>query len=190
MRSQQEILQKIDGLAKMLFKPDPKIDPFFQQYRILVHKLNWEQGKQFIDPKDRNPNSEDKWNELNRLDKATLIKEITEQIDLGAMHVVCNDPEMAFYCATGLLAQFWLLGQTKDKVLNILFKEYMSEKSIYLCSEPLFDAVCNELQIDWKRLKLRYQGGMFSKVVDQQGKHFKMELDQAVTEAIKEQEEK
>lgn len=191
MRSQQEILEKIDGIAKILYKLDPKKDPFFQQYRILVHKLTWENARHFLTPADYTEENKIEWNKNNILDKKILMEEIKEQVDIGAMHVEGNDVELAFNCATGLLAQFWLLGPIKDKILTSLFKDYMSQTNIYMCCSKTFEDISNELGFNWERMRLQYKGGLFSKMTDKYGKHFKMKMEEEIenknTEEVSEQ---
>lgn len=186
MRSQHEILEKIDGLARIIYTKAPKKDPFYQQYKVLVHKLSWENAKHFLKLEDYTEENKTGWQKLNILDKKILIAEIKEQCDLGAMHVCGNDVEYAFFTATGLLAQFWLLGPSKDKVLELLFRDYMTHQNILLCCERTFEDVCNELQFNWPRMKRCYQVGMFSRLSDQFGKKFKLQQDMEIAQAIAE----
>lgn len=184
MRSQQEILEKIDGLAKIIYKRAPKKDPFYQQYKILVHKLDWKNAKQFLAEKDQTEEGKLNWEKTNILDKKFIVAEIKEQCDLGAMHVCGNDVEMAFFTATGLLAMFWLLGPVKDKTLTALWADYMDPQNTASCCEKTFKDVCNELQFDWARMKLCYSTGMFSRLADKYGKHFKMKQDMEIAQAM------
>lgn len=186
MRSQQEILQKIDGIAKILYKFDPKKDPFYHQYRILVHKLSWDNAKQFLRPEDITEEGQIEWEKLNGLDKRTLIDEIKEQCDIGAMHVTGQDIEYALFCACGLIALFWLLGPSKDKILGFIFNDFLSQESIYKCSEPVFTSVCNELGFNWERMKKCYTTGMFTRIEDKFGKKFRLEQDREIAQAIEE----
>lgn len=186
MRSQQEILEKIDGIAKIISKRNPKKDAFYQQYKILVHKLTWDNAKQFLKPEDQTEERKIDWEKTNCLDKKFIVAEIKEQCDLGAMHVCANDIEYAFFTATGLMAMFWLLGPAKDKALAALWTDYMNETNIQTCCERTFKDVCNELQFNWDRMKLCYQTGMFSRLQDKYGKHFKLKQDQEIAKAIAE----
>lgn len=186
MRSQQEIMQKIDGVSKMLYKLDPKKDPFYQQYKILCHKLDWINAKNFLAPEDYTPENELEWNKLNCLDKKVLITEIKEQVDLGAMHVCGGDMELSLHCATGLIAQFWLLGPSKDKILTAIFQDFLKHENIMNCCEHTFISVASELGFNWTRMKLCYQGGMFSRLADKYGKNFKLKQDQEIMQAMQE----
>lgn len=185
MRSQHEILMKIDGIARQLYPHTPKKDPFYQQYKILVHKLDWKHAKNFIKPEDQTDMKKAQWESLNKLDKSILTAEIKEQCDLGACWVTGNDVEMAFFCATGLLAQFWLLGPRKDKALSTLWADFMKQSNVVLCCEPTYRDVCNEMRFDWERMKECYSGGMFSKLVDKYGKHFQMQQDEDIKKALR-----
>lgn len=186
MRSQLEILEKIDGIAKILYKPSPKKDPFYQQYKILVHKLDWKNAREFMKPEDRTEEGKTEWEKLNILDKKVLIAEIKEQCDLGAMHVCGNDVEYAFFTATGLMAQFWLLGPHYDKILTALWQDYMNPENTARCCEKTFEDVCNELGLNWKRMKLCYTTGMFSRLTDQYGKNLRLQQDADIAQAIEE----
>ena len=186
MRSQQEILEKIDGIAKNLFKLDPKKDPFYQQYKVFVHKLSWKNAQQFLKPEDCTPERQVEWEKLNRMDKEVLVAEIKAQCDIGAMHVTGQDPEYAMYCASGLIAMFWMLGPNREDTLRNIFHDFLQERTAVLCFEPVFQAVCNELGFDWERMKSCYERGMFSRLEDKFGRHFRLKQDAEIAKAIDE----
>ena len=174
MRSQIEILQQIKKIQPHF---QDKKNPFYIQYRILVHKLSWENAQEFFDAASVKDGMRDKWPETSRLDKEAIVKEMLEQVDLGAMFVESKDKVSCIYAIMGLIAQLWLLGPKKDKALSCIFNDFMQAYECLDYYESIFTAICNEIHVDFSRYKLRYKegGSGFSKIVDQKGEHYRVD---------------
>lgn len=152
MRSQAEILEKIEETS-LMFRD--KKDPIFQSYKVLVHKLTWKNAKSFIVEKDYNEDYKKKWENTSHLEKSYLISEIKEQMDLSAMCVQSGDKIGCLGCFIILHTLIWLCGPKYDKFLITLWQEFMRLTHVVRVEE-VFLMICNEFQIDWEKLKLRY----------------------------------
>lgn len=171
MRSQGEIVLKMEEIRKVC--KSPKDAPFIQ-FKVLMHKLEWNEGKMFLKREMRQEQFKAKWEKTARLDEKYLRWEIKEEaLDLAAMHVVGQDQEMCMIIALKIFTLFWLFGPKKDKYLKLLWQEFLHTNAWVYHYEPVFKKVAEEVEVDWERLKLRYTTGMFTRILDKQGKLIK-----------------
>lgn len=155
MRSQNEILKKIDEIALTV---RTKKHPMYVQYGTLIHKLSWKNAKSFLAPKDYTEKRKLKWEEKNCLDLEYVLNEIKELLDISAMCVQDKNYMGALGCVLTLLAQTWLLGEYKDSDLKYLYMEF-AISSPEDCYNYFFKRVCEIYGQSWERLKIRYAGG-------------------------------
>ena len=156
-----EILQKIEETSK-LFRS--KKDPIFQCYKVLVHKLTWKNAKSFINPEDYTEEFKNKWDRYSHLEKEYLLLELTEQLDLSAMCFQNEDYIGCAGCFVILHTLIWLLGPKHDKFLCLLWAEFTRLSHVKRVDE-IFIMICNQFQIDWEKLKLRYPKEEKSKLI-------------------------
>ena len=173
MRSQGEIVVKMEEIKRVCRNSQ---DPAFIQWKTLMHKLEWQSARGFLKPEFRSMEHKDRWEKQARLDVKYLTWEVKEEsLDRAAMYVCGEDAEQAGIIMLKILTQVWLLGPTKDKILKILWSEFMNSTAFVYFYEPVFKHVAEEFQVDWNRLKLRYQTGMFTRILDAQGKKIRSE---------------
>lgn len=153
MRSQKEILEKINELTPFVTS---KKSLFFQQYRILVHKLQWKYAIQFLCLEDQKEETRINWNKTNHLEKSYIKKELAEQLDISAMCVQSRDEIGTMGCYFICVTLIWLLGPKWDKLQKELWELFERATTKYFYFEPIFNKICQEIGYDWDRMKMRY----------------------------------
>lgn len=154
MRTQEEILTKLQQIQNLV---NSEKDPMYVQYKILVYKLSWQNALMFLQHKYRTDEQKQKWQKTSRQDDYFIKKEIQDKIDLAAMYFTDREALACMGIAVGLLTYFWLLGPKKDRALEQLWREFGATYSVENCFRGVFEGICNEMNIDWDRLKLRYK---------------------------------
>jgi hypothetical protein len=146
MRSQQEILEKIEQIEKS------KCDPTGMQRKALIHKLTWSNAQPFLTKKD--PETEDYWRVHSCIEKIYLMKQMEEQSDYTYMLIADKDLSKIFVSMQILMILVWLLGPRKDKFLRIFVPEMMKIQNDF--GRHAMKEFCEEFGLRHDLFCLRY----------------------------------
>jgi hypothetical protein len=71
------------------------------------------------------------------------------------------------------MKDFQFITNSTPAHIESLYQDFVNSK--INCCEKIYIDVCNEFRIDWERLKLRYENGIFSQLTDTEGRHLRLD---------------
>lgn len=141
MRSQKEILEKIEQLEKN------SNDPMAVQRKHLIRKLEWQHAVKWIHPDKVNDSDfKSKWSESSRLDEKYLLKEMNDFMFAAYEAWLNHDAVRCLVICQYYLVWVWLMGSKEDAFLRHLFNMFINIE--HDMGRGIFDEVCNHY--GWK----------------------------------------
>lgn len=152
MRSQQEILEKINRIE------ETASDPQNVQLKCLIRKLSWDNAVSngYINKKYlRDIPEQIKWKETSLLDKGYLMKEFKNVIDEGFSACYEESLNKVIAMCQIALVYVWFLGNKHTKLISELV---ISMQYVYLDYGKLyFKKLCEEFGFNFELFEKRYK---------------------------------
>lgn len=145
MRSQKEILDKIEELEKTDFD----FTGIMQQ--DLKKRLTWSNVQPYLKPEHRSSVCPPEWKVSSIIEKEEILKEMRDYIDFAYEKAYDQRGLSAIRSIMHYMCWIWLLGKEYDGFLSKIMNAFLNNFEPY--GIPILRMIADEFGWDWKKLE-------------------------------------